>query len=67
MTNPDDEKITNEEYEPIETLDQIDGKDGEPLDPIEQNQSEEDYAAEGGSKEELHAGITGDVDAKDDE
>jgi len=65
--NRDEEKTNNAEYVPIEDLDLIDGKDGEMLDPIEQNQSEDDYAAEGGAKEELREALTDDRDAKDNE
>ena len=68
MTLKDQDIPTNEEYEPIdEALNEIDGKDGDPLDPIEQNQSEDDYAGEGGTKQELREALTDDRDTKDDE
>ncbi len=48
----DDKKDTNEEYEPIESLNEIVGKDGEKLDPIEQNQDTVEVTEENSSNRE---------------
>ncbi|MES2224535.1 MAG: hypothetical protein V4478_00945 [Patescibacteria group bacterium] len=58
---------TNAEYANLEDLDQIDGKDGEPLDAIEQDQSEESFAGQDGAKDELQQELEGDRDSKDNE
>jgi hypothetical protein len=67
MTTHDDEIHTNAEYEPVESLDEILDKDGEPLDPIEQNQSEESYENDEGSRGQLERAITGDDENKNNE
>lgn len=67
MTIHDDEINTNAEYEPIERLDEPEDENGDPVDPIEQNQSEEILDNEGGAKKELREGIEGDIGTKDDE
>jgi hypothetical protein len=60
---------TNEEYVNVEDLDDIEMKGGDEQlnDPIEQNQSEDEFAGEQGAKEELREDIVGDRDTKDDE
>ncbi len=64
MTIHDDEINTNAEYEPIERLDEPEDENGEPIDPIEQNQSEE---SDGDAKKELREALEGDIGTKDDE
>jgi hypothetical protein len=54
-----EENNTNAEYVNLEELNQIDSKDGEPLDPIEQNQVTPEEEEEN-SKMQLREAISGD-------
>ena len=70
MTYDDDDKklqeniSTNAEYEDIETLDDIESKDGEPLDPIEKDQVTPEEE-EGDAKRHLREINEGDDDDQD--
>ncbi len=67
MSIHDDEINTNAEYEPLERLNEPEDENGDPINPVELNQSEDEFAGEAGSKQELREAITGDRDTKDDE
>ena len=63
----DDEINTNAEYEEVSTLNEILGKDGEVLDPIEQNQDPlETVEGNESAREELEKAIIGEENDQDD-
>jgi hypothetical protein len=62
---PDDEITTNAEYVDQSELDNLEDKEGNPIDAVEQNQNEEDLTDEG-AKKALQDAIAGNDDNAQD-